>query len=98
MLELSAGIITEADWVNVDLLIFYLETGRADSLKEALLLVDKQRQTNQISHAIHEASVHVSTSIESGLNRLGGIIQTGFDKLERQIQFNHNETFNSKTI
>ena len=31
------GTLLEEDWENVDLLIFYLNTGRADSLKEALL-------------------------------------------------------------
>lgn len=95
MLETSTGVITEADWANIDLLIFYLETGRADSLKEALQLVDKQRQTDQITYAIHEASSHIVNTLGDRLNRLGGIIQAGFTGLARQIQFNHNEAMNT---
>ena len=95
MLETSLGVITEADWANIDLLIFYLETGRADSLKEALQLVDKQRQTEQITYAIHEASQHITNTLSARLNSLGAIIQTGFAQLGRQIQYNHNETMNT---
>lgn len=95
MLETSLGVITEADWANIDLLIFYLETGRADSLKEALQLVDKQRQTEQITYAIHEASQHITNTLSARLNNLGTIIQTGFAQLGRQIQYNHNEAMNT---
>ena len=95
MLETSMGIITETDWANIDLLIFYLETGRADSLKEALQLVDKQRQTDQIAYAIHEASNHIVNTLGERLNKLGGIIQAGFTGLAKQIQFNHNEAMST---
>ena len=95
MLETSDGIITERDWANLDLLVFYLETGRADSLKEALQLVDKQRQTDQITYAIHEASYYIASTVELNMNRLGTIVNNGFSRLAAQIQFNHNESMNT---
>lgn len=95
MLETSKGILNESDWQNIDFLIFYLETGRADSLKEALQLVDKQRQTDQITRAICEATHHISNVLNAGFNRLGSLMQSCFYNLGQQIQYNHNEAMNT---
>lgn len=95
MLQTSKGVLNESDWQNIDLLIFYLETGRADSLKEALQLVDKQRQTDQITRAIGEASRHIANVLQAGFNRLASLMNNGFSELGRQIQFNHSETINT---
>ena len=67
----------------------------ADSLKEALQLVDKQRQTDQITYAIHEASNRIVNTLGQRLNLLGAIIQAGFNRLATQILFNHNEAMNT---
>lgn len=34
-------LIDFRDWENIDLIIYYFETGRADDMKEALQLVDR---------------------------------------------------------
>lgn len=86
MLEESKGVISEFDWQNLDLLIFYLETGRADSLMDALQQVDRQRQTNQIVYSIQEASYHISSAIRVGFDRLANLMSSCFSNLERQIQ------------
>ncbi len=85
-------IITEDDWSNVDLLIFYLNTGRADSLKEALLLVDKQRQTDQITDALETASHYIVSSIDKNTYKLASVMHTCFSNLSEQINSNHRET------
>ena len=95
MLQESNGVISEYDWQNLDLLIFYLENGRADSLKEAYQLVDKQRQTDQIVSSIREASYHISSAINAGFNRLGALISGCFSNLSKQIQSNHREISDS---
>ncbi len=82
------GIITEPDWENVDLLIFYLSTGRADSLKEALLLVDKQRQTDQIANAIAASAKYISNTVSENTFKLGTLLHTHFTKLSRSIDDN----------
>lgn len=85
------AIISEADWENVDLLIFYLNTGRADSLKEALLLVDRQRQTDQIVHAINSAADYVSNTMRENTYRLAMSMSRCFGRLSEQIADNHRE-------
>lgn len=80
------AILMEADWENVDLLIFYLSTGRADSLKEALQLVDRQRQTDQISSAIQVAAHHIANTLRENTYRLAGVMTGCFRELSSQIQ------------
>ncbi len=80
------GWLSESDWQNTDLLIYYLETGRADDLKEALLLVDKQRQTDQIVRAVREAGVAVQTSIATSMARLGEGLARSFSVLSSQLE------------
>lgn len=84
-------LLTEADWQNVDLLIFYLNTGRADSLKEALLLVDKQRQTDQLESAIRSAADHIVDTIRDSTYRLGAVITCSMARLSNQIKTYHSE-------
>ncbi|MBQ8658333.1 MAG: hypothetical protein IJ506_04285 [Clostridia bacterium] len=78
--------LSESDWQNTDLLIYYLETRRADDLKEALLLVDKQRQTDQIVRAVREAGIAVQTSIETSMARLGDGLARSFSVLSSQLE------------
>lgn len=84
-------LIDYRDWKNVDLLIFYFETGRADSLKESLQLVDRQRQTNEIVKAIHYASEQISFSIQNSVQKLGTALALSFDRLSNQMQRQHRE-------
>ena len=85
-LNVSYGqTLVECDWKNIDLIIHYIETGRADSLKEALLLVDQQRQTDQIVFAINSASRSISNHIESAFSRMGQALAISFEKLNDSI-------------
>lgn len=59
------------DWENLDLVIFYMETGRADTIKEALQQVDRQRQNNAIIDAIGLATKQISATISNGMLALG---------------------------
>lgn len=77
--------LSESDWENVDLLIYYMETGRADALKEALQLVDRQRQTDQIVRAIKTASQSICGSIQLSVDRLGDALSKSFSVISSQI-------------
>ena len=73
------------DWKYLDLIIFYLETGRADSIKEALQQVDREAQTDRIVGAVQTAGENITQSIESGLASLkSGMVQC-FSVLSEQI-------------
>lgn len=85
-LENSYGkLVNKSDWENIDLIIFYLQTGRADTLKECLQLVDKQKQTDQIVNAIDRASSSICSTIKAGVMALGEVMVSGFNSLSNQI-------------
>ena len=81
------------DYRNVDLIIYLLETGRAETMKEALQQVDTYIHTDRIVKAISDASKTISQSIR--LNSMAiqqTIKETSFElgnKLDR-IAYNVN--------
>lgn len=85
LIQLFNTFLSEADWGNIDLLIFYLETGRADNLKEALQLVDRQRQTDQITVAISYATRQICSSIHTSMQRLGNSLSKSFSIISNQL-------------
>lgn len=58
-----SSLLDVRDWQNLDLVIYYLETGRAISIREALQLVDRQRQTDAIVSALGIASQQIRDTI-----------------------------------
>lgn len=78
-------LIDLRDWENVDLLIYYFETGRADDMKEALQLVDRQRQTDQIVDALEMASAEICKTIHYSMNQLGNALSQSFSLLSSQL-------------
>lgn len=74
-----------SDWQNLDLVIYYLDTGRADTVKEALQLVDRQIQTDSIVDAIESASERIASGIGLGFQALGKLMITCFNSLSNQI-------------
>ncbi len=51
MMEEFNDFLDYRDWQNVDLIIFYIETRRAETLKEALYQVDRRNQDYDINRA-----------------------------------------------
>ncbi|MCH5154284.1 MAG: hypothetical protein J1F71_03635 [Clostridiales bacterium] len=81
-----ASLLNPADWQNTDLCIFYLQTGRAESIKECLLLADRQRQNDEIVGAIRAASDRISSEIRNGFKALGSTMVTCINALSMQIE------------
>ncbi len=81
-----AKLLNTADWKNIDLCIFYLQTGRADTIKECLLLVDRQRQNDEIVGAISAASNSICNEIRSGFSALGSTMVTCLNALSVQME------------
>lgn len=79
------NLLNPADWHNIDLCIYYLQTGRADTIKESLLLTDRQRQTDEIVDAVEAASDRISLEIRSGFRALGETMVSCFNALCAQI-------------
>ena len=87
-----AHILSQDDWGSVDLLIYYLSTGRADTLKEALQLYDRQSQTDEILRAIGEAQSNICSVVKNGFVALGTAMVQCFAVLSNQINAQHEET------
>ena len=63
------------DWAHIELIVYLLETGRADDLKEALQLVDREVQTRNIL-----------AGVESSNNRVVKVFGEGIAAVGKQIQ------------
>lgn len=85
------------DWKHIDLIIFYYETGRADTLKECLQQVDRQVQTDAIIKEIRSASKNISDTIKTSITGLKEDMVMCFDKLSIQLDSQHKETMKKLT-
>ena len=56
-------VLDSRDWKYLDYIIFVFETGRADTIKEALGVLDQRIQTNEIIESIGQATAVVSSQI-----------------------------------
>ena len=90
------AILDPRDWKYVDLVIFYFETGRADTMKEALVLVEREVQTQRIEGAIKMAAdricgaiAHATAIISSQLNTISSQLSTVI--AQQQIQIGQNQ-------
>ncbi|MDE6001355.1 MAG: hypothetical protein K2G96_03430, partial [Clostridia bacterium] len=64
------SLLDERDWQNLDLVIYELETRRADNVKEALQLVDRELQTERIQQTIALATEQICYEIRRGFAEL----------------------------
>ena len=79
-------MITERDWGNLDLVIYYFETGRAETIKEALQLVDRQKQTDAIIYAIEQVGNEISNMISTATVALMKTIKYACDEIVDNIR------------
>lgn len=73
------------DWENLDYIIYMLETGRADSMKEALQLVDRARQTEEIIEAVESSSRMICSTLVESTRRLGMLFSQCTERLSLRI-------------
>lgn len=81
-----APVLDERNWKNLDLVIFALETGRAENLKEALQYTDGEMRTRRIERAIQQATSQICSTIRSGFASLETTIHNCCNQLSAQIQ------------
>lgn len=85
-------ILDERDWQYIDLFIYMYETGRAESKKEALQLIDQYQQNKNIVDAIVRAGREVQDCIKQGLGALQTSMESHFRALSGQLYEMHSET------
>ena len=76
--ESYKDLISPADWKHIDVIMYYLETHRADSVKEALNIIDSKLQFEQLANLVVSSSEAVC-----------GYIQSGFIKLNNNLIKSH---------
>ncbi len=80
-----AKVIDVRDWKHIDLIIFYFETGRAETLKEALQQVDNQIQSDNIVKALGYAIRELKQTILFSASKLADIMGKGMMLLSNQL-------------
>ena len=81
-----------SDWKYVDLILYYMSTHRADTIKEALLLVDTERRHQEIKKSLNEMNCSLG-SISSQFSRINsqlGSIQYSLEgiRLTQEVSAN----------
>lgn len=79
------NLLDARDWKNLDLVIYYFETRRADSVKEALQLVDREMQTQRIENIIIAATNQICNTLAIGFTMLQDTMVTCCNRLSAQI-------------
>lgn len=74
------------DWQYLDLIIYYFETRRAESMREALQLADRERQTQEIIANIRAAAALICQTIKDGFYSLQQTMIAGFTALNQTLQ------------
>lgn len=85
------SVLDIRDWEHIDLIIFNFETGRADTLKEALQQVDRRVQTDEIIEAIESAGSSIAATINVTMRELRSDLNKSFNRLSEQLALQHAE-------
>lgn len=85
------SVLDIRDWEHIDLIIFNFETGRADTLKEALQQVDRRVQTDEIIEAIETAGSSIAATINVTMRELRSDLNKSFNRLSEQLAIQHAE-------
>ncbi|MDE5561972.1 MAG: hypothetical protein K2J01_00210 [Clostridiales bacterium] len=79
MLVSTYGALLDCrDWGILDLVIWQLETGRAETIKEALQLADRETQTDRIVKTMQSASAAIAQRIDDGFGSLKTQLSNSF--------------------
>lgn len=73
--------IDERDWGHIDIIIYVLETGRAESIKEALQQADMLIRHNEIKQAINRANAAICVSIERNMSEINYLIERNMARI-----------------
>ena len=89
------SLVDKRDWVNLDLIIYYFETNRVDTIREALLLADRQRQMDTLVSAIDDARAEICKTVNTSIERLREDMNNNFKALGSAIRSQHQAQMNA---
>ena len=79
------ALIDERDWKHLDIIIYELETGRADTIKEALQQTDLYVRHNEVTDVIKQATLAVCHTIQDSVGYLTGTISAQISELNENM-------------
>ena len=86
------GILSQSDWKHLDIIIYYLNTGRADTIKEALQQLDRHLQTQTIVNEIKSATRNITSEIKAMKVDIKAAINNCASVISRQIRLSSEQT------
>lgn len=85
LVEQYSSLLDVRDWEFLDFFIYYFETNRVDTVREALLLADNERRADRIVQAVQSAAREISHTLNRGFEALGSQISLSFSALSDRI-------------
>lgn len=82
--------IDERDWAILDLVIYELETNRADNIKEALQQADIYIRHNEMKQAMQSATMTICSSIKEQAVTLQKSIENSLEQLRSDVSGLHS--------
>lgn len=89
LVENYSQVLDERDWKYLDLVIYYFESGRAKTMQEALIQVDKQVRHEELIETIESATRQICRTIEISADRIISQIKTSTAQLLEAVVY-HN--------
>lgn len=82
----ATSIIDERDWKNLDVIIYEIETGRADNMKEALQQADMYVRHDEIMDAMETATAAICSTIKESIAELSRSIGKSLSSLRLELK------------
>ncbi len=81
----NESLIDERDWEHLDVIIFVLETGRAETMKEALQQADLFVRHNEIKQMIRTSALAICKTIHDSIGELSHSIELRLSELQTEM-------------
>ena len=83
--QLKLFEIDQRDWPIIDLLIYEMETGRADSIKEALQQADLYLRHNEMKQLLQKATLTICSAIKENARIISDSIESSLSQMRREM-------------
>lgn len=88
-IRVFSSVLHSSDFENLDYLLYLFITGRADTTKEALQLLDEAKRTEAIIGAINTSAQYLANNFTVALNELKGSIVVELESIKNSINSMH---------
>ena len=87
LVESFGDLIHPSDFPNVDYLLYLFITRRADTIKEALLLLDEQKRKEELQKCIISSAQYLQSNLSAAILDMKADIQNEFSHVNRKLDW-----------